>query len=205
MSGVSINGVQTWGNLSQLKEGISLAEAQKKGQNDGLDQVYFSSNEKNFVLEGDGLDLSGINKSRPGTLPKIQFETQSKSIEAELRLENVDNEKSSVSDFAFSNPISITGAVIVGGTVISQIPRMLNNVANSIPFVGNGSLMTSPKAVGIAAAVGVGLIAAGAIASYSQRQVHSGVSELATPIQAAPEKSFLKKGIDFLNTFSPLP
>ena len=133
MSGISINGVQTWGNLSQLKEGVSLAEAQKKGQKDGLDQVYFSANGKNYVLEGDGLDLSGINKSRPGTLPKIQAEIQGKTLEAELRLENVDDEKSKVSDFAFSNPVSITGGVIVGGAVLSQIPRVLNNLANSIP------------------------------------------------------------------------
>lgn len=206
MSGVTINGVQTWGHLYQLKEGISLAEAHKKGQKDGLDQVYFSANNgKHYFIEGDGLDLKGIHKSPPGSLPKIAFVENGKAVEAELRIEHVDDEKSTVSDFLFHDALSITGGVVLAGTVVSQIPRVLNNVVNHIPFVGNGSLVASPKAVGVAAAVGIGLIAVGAYSAYAKRETHSTVQEVGQKIEAAPEKSALKKSLDFLNNISLLP
>lgn len=202
MSGVTINGVQTWGALHQLKEGVSLATAHQKGQKDGLDQVYFSANGKNYFIEGDGLDLSGIRKSAAGSLPKITFSENGKAIESELRIENVDDENSKVNDFLFKNPLSIAGGVITGGAVISQIPRMLNNIANHIPFVGNGSTLASPKAIGIAAAVGVGLMAIGAYSAYAQRETKSNVQELGQKIEAAPEKSTVKKGWDTLTNLS---
>ena len=63
MSGVTINGVQTYGSLHQLNKGIDLNQAYKKGEGDGLDQVYFTANGKNYFIEGDGLDLGGIKKS----------------------------------------------------------------------------------------------------------------------------------------------
>lgn len=203
MTGVSINGTQTWGNLHQLKPGITLEEAHKQGQKDGLDQVYFSANGKNYFIEGDGLDLSGMRKSSVGELPKIEFTLNGKDVEAEVRKEFVDDEKSRAIEFTFSNAIGISGGAVVATTVVSQIPRLINNGLNQIPFVGSGSIMRAPKTIAIAGAIGVGLMAVGAYTAFANREVESNVQALSEKqIDMAPEKSGFQKLTHFADHFS---
>ena len=117
-------------------------------------------------------------KAQGGELPTIEFTQNGQTVQGELRLQYVDDEKSKVSDFLFSNPVSITGGVVTGGALVSQIPRMLNNAANQIPFVGSGRISATPKAAAVAAALGVGLIAAGTYYAYANREAESTVQEL---------------------------
>lgn len=202
---IAINGIQTWGNLSQANPGMSLQDLKAKGQNDGQDQIYFSHNGQNYYVEGDDMDFSGLQKTAVGTLPKLSFVKDGETHVVELRKENIDDEKSKVSDFTLSNPISIAGGVVVGGAAISQVPRVLNNVISSFPLMGNGALMPTPKSASIAAAIGVGLIAVGAYHAYATRNQESGLKGQGTEIQAAPEKSAFKKTWDALDKFSVLP
>lgn len=89
MSHLAINGKPLQGQVYALKlaPGQSLEDAQKAGQHDGLDQVYFESQGKIYFAEGDGLELSALNSKK---LPELTFKLHGQEQSATLLA--VDNE-----------------------------------------------------------------------------------------------------------------
>jgi hypothetical protein len=154
MSGLSINGVNTKGQVFELKEGTNIKEALKAGQKDGLDQVYVEAGGKNYVVQGDGLNLKGIAK---GTLPKAQLELNGKTVEATIK--EVDNELNT-RDEGLMSPVAI-GGMAVG--VVAVAPQLFKTgIAMLTVFAdANAGQISGPSTVskviggiGVAAIVG---------------------------------------------------
>ncbi|MFN4150084.1 MAG: hypothetical protein ACK4IX_03995 [Candidatus Sericytochromatia bacterium] len=81
MSNLSINGYDR-GNatLYELKSNVSIEQAKEKGQNDKLDQIYFKSEGKNFVLQGESINFSA-GFTRPALLPPNPIKLENKTVE----------------------------------------------------------------------------------------------------------------------------
>ncbi|HEY9841330.1 MAG: hypothetical protein ACAI44_15625 [Candidatus Sericytochromatia bacterium] len=90
---LAINGVNVKGTIRELKDGVSIGQAFEAGSKDGLDQVYIEAGGKKYVVQGDGLDLSGFKKS---DLPVARLYIDGKGQEAEFKA--VDNEKNTAKE-----------------------------------------------------------------------------------------------------------
>lgn len=68
---LSINGRQVpVQGIRQLRPGITIEQAVQKTKNNGLDEVFFNSNGKNYIAYGDSLNLSGLKRNQ---IPTITF------------------------------------------------------------------------------------------------------------------------------------
>ncbi|MGE3725720.1 MAG: hypothetical protein AB7I41_09225 [Candidatus Sericytochromatia bacterium] len=145
---VSINGKPLGGSLHELKPGVSLEQAFQAGKKDGLDQVYFKADGKNYVLQGDGLDIKSLQKK--GDMPVLQLHTDKGSVLAELK--GVDNEKNTFSEGGWNwgtkGALALTaaavGMVIVGGA-IGQGDNALGMVMSGMaiaPLLAGGAAVT---------------------------------------------------------------
>ena len=87
MSNFQINGVPTGGQLFPLNANkAQLSDLQAAAYDDGLDQVFLADGEQVYLLEGDGLDLSGLKKGahffdlqregQPVTLTVLAFDNE---------------------------------------------------------------------------------------------------------------------------------
>lgn len=74
MEGISINGrhIAVQG-IKELDPTISIQEAALKTNKNGIDEVYFTQNGKNYIAYGDKMDLKGLQK---GDIPSIDFAGQ---------------------------------------------------------------------------------------------------------------------------------
>ncbi|PIQ26640.1 hypothetical protein COW36_01230 [bacterium (Candidatus Blackallbacteria) CG17_big_fil_post_rev_8_21_14_2_50_48_46] len=71
---LTINGVNiAVQGVRALKPGITIEQASQKTKNNGLDEVFFTSNGKAYVAYGDSLNLSGLKKN---SIPTVTFEGQ---------------------------------------------------------------------------------------------------------------------------------
>ena len=64
----TVNGNAIQGKVSELKDGVSIAQAKEAAKGDGLDQVFIQAKGKNYVVQGDGLDIKSIYYSGWATL-----------------------------------------------------------------------------------------------------------------------------------------
>lgn len=81
MSNLSINGHERGtASLYELKSGVTIEQAKEKGKNDKLDQIYFKSEGKTFVLQGESINFSSDMK-RPALLPPNPIKLEEKTVE----------------------------------------------------------------------------------------------------------------------------
>ena len=175
MGGFSIQGVKTGGSLYQLKDGTTPEQAAAAGKADGKDQVYFQAEGKTYAVEGENLDLSGIDKSERGKLPKAQVELNGKLFD--VNVEEFENEVSihNVKEVLLSKPSNGAGYVRAAGglTIISAgaivACEKLMHGLNHLPFISpNAGAAFTPNKVAVAVGVvGLGLLAAGTIAEMA--------------------------------------
>jgi len=152
---VTVNGKSLGGSLRELKPGVALEQAYQAGKKDGLDQVYFQANGKNYVLQGDGLDLKALQKK--GDMPFVQLHTESGSVLADVKA--VDNEKNPFMEGAWTwgpkGTLALAGlavgAAVVGASVTHGEDAMgwamvgmsfapIFAAGSAITFVGGGTL-----------------------------------------------------------------
>lgn len=175
MGGFSINGVKTGGSLHQLKDGVTPAQAAAAGKADGKDQAYFEHEGKTYVIEGENLDLSGIDKTERGKLPKAQVELGGKLVDVEVK--EFENEVSvhNFREVVLSKPtgpagyIRVAGGATLGVASVMVLGEKLMHGLNHLPFVSPnaGAAFTPNKVLAGAAVVGLGLVAAGTIAEMA--------------------------------------
>ena len=95
-TGLVVNGLSTGGQIYQLKNDVSIEQAHKKGLSDGLDQVYFSANGNNYVLQGDNLKLGEVREMMKKDIPSHVTKLEGKPVE--ITFHEIDDEISSVGD-----------------------------------------------------------------------------------------------------------
>jgi hypothetical protein len=75
---LTINGVNIpVQGIRALKPGITIEQASQKTKNNGLDEVFFTSNGKAYIAYGDSLNLSGLKKNN---IPTVTFDGQKADI-----------------------------------------------------------------------------------------------------------------------------
>jgi hypothetical protein len=152
---VTVNGKSLGGTIHELKPGVALEQAYQAGKKDGLDQVYFQAEGKNYVLQGDGLDLKALQKK--GDMPFVQLHTDKGSVLVDVKA--VDNEKNTFMEGAWNwgtkGTLALAGAAvglaIVGGAIghgddalgmvmagMSFAPLLA--VGSAVTFVGGGTI-----------------------------------------------------------------
>lgn len=153
MNVLTVNGQSLNGTVRELKAGVSLEQAYKAGKKDGLDQVYFQSGGKNYVLQGDGLDLKAL---KSGDMPFVQLHTEQGSALAEVKA--VDNEKNTFLEGGWNWGTKGTliaagaalGAAVVGGMIghgdnalgmvmVGMTYAPVLAVGSAVTFVGGGT------------------------------------------------------------------
>jgi len=77
---LTINGVSiAVQGVRALKPGITIEQAALKTKNNGLDEVFFTSNGKAYVAYGDSLSISALKKNN---IPTVAFDSQKADIVA---------------------------------------------------------------------------------------------------------------------------
>jgi len=135
MADLRLNGISTGGNIYELQipADKTLLDIKRAAENDGLDQVYFQVGETYYVAEGDGLNLSGLQKGVFQSVELIRHpgSPQEKAELGTLRV--VDNEVNTawegVRHVGKASVALLTGGLIGGGAfagkaVIQAAPAM---------------------------------------------------------------------------------
>lgn len=149
MSDFSINGVKSSGSIYELKPGVTIKEAFEKGKNDKIDQVYFEANGKNYVLQGEGLNLNGLSR---GVVPANQVNLDGKKIQVEIDGKKV--------EAILANSVPENEIEINGKTIKAKIISVDDEV-NSKGEAFKKGITSIPGQFGISIgglAVGVGVI-----------------------------------------------
>src|SRR3990167_2661444 len=77
---LTINGVSiAVQGVRALKPGITIEQAALKTKNNGLDEVFFTSNGKAYVAYGDSLNIIALKKNN---IPTVAFDSQKADIVA---------------------------------------------------------------------------------------------------------------------------
>ncbi|MBT9547175.1 MAG: hypothetical protein IV090_17415 [Candidatus Sericytochromatia bacterium] len=163
---VTVNGKALGGTIHELKPGVALEQAFQAGKKDGLDQVYFQAEGKNYVLQGDGLDIKALQKK--GDMPFVQLHTDKGSVLADVKA--VDNEKNTFMEGGWNwgtkGALALTaaavGLVIVGGAI--------GHGDNALGMVMSG-MTIAPLLAGGAAVTFVGGGAIGALKGSDQEKM----------------------------------
>lgn len=117
MSHFSIQGHAIPGHLYELKSDVK--QAAERGHNDGLDQVYFRAGDKNYLLEGDGLELSSLQSNlKNGHVPQAELHLSTQAGEQALPAEilQVDNEVNTARE-GLGHMGHLIGAALVGSAL----------------------------------------------------------------------------------------
>lgn len=128
ISGLSINGILTGGNIKELN--TSEIKSYKDNLKDGKDQVYVEANGKHYVIEGENLNLKGFKKGKE--IGNIQLFFDDKPVPA--KIEHVDNEYTSVEEKLLIS----TFVPKEWGNVPAQIQGTLDDIAD---IKGNNDLL----------------------------------------------------------------
>ncbi|MEZ0371773.1 MAG: hypothetical protein ACAI44_21955, partial [Candidatus Sericytochromatia bacterium] len=155
MAQLKINGIATGGNVYEVRlpAGKNLLDVKRQGEKDGLDQVYFQVGEKNYVAEGDGLNLSGLKQ---GVFQSVEFVSKPGTAQehAELgTLRVVDDEVNTawegVKHVGLASVTLLSGGLIGGGvlagrTALQVAPVIIGQTGQGMKAVEAG--LTAVKA-----------------------------------------------------------
>lgn len=128
---LSINGQQLQvQGVRALRAGITIEQAVQKTKNNGLDEVFFTSNGQSYIAYGDSLDISKLKKNQ---IPAVMFASQQADIVA------YDDEVNSVWDGARK------GAVEEVKTGMNAVRTAVNNLVSNV-----GPSVAAAGGIGIA-------------------------------------------------------
>lgn len=153
MAQLRLNGTATGGKVYeiQLPAGKNLLDVKRQGEKDGLDQVYFQVGDKNYVAEGDGLNLKGLKQ---GVFQSIELVTRPGTPEerAELgTLRVVDDEVNTawegVGQVGKASLALLSGGLIGGGVVAGRATMKIAPVMLDHAGQGMGALQAGMTAV----------------------------------------------------------
>lgn len=195
METISINGrVLDVQGIKELKPGMSVQEASVKTKKNGIDEVYFNVDGKNFLAYGDSLKIGELSNNkisqvtyngRMGTV--VAYENEINSMQEgmvtgalsgikktkEAIFGAVSNTVTSVGPTASlvaGGAIGLTGLALWRGTSISAVVGAAGSPLGNIfgDILKNGSV-GALKVVAVAGAIGFGLTAVtGAIGGMSE-------------------------------------
>lgn len=165
---LSINGRQiAVQGIRPLRPGITIEQAVQKTKNNGLDEVYFSSNGRNYVAYGDSLALSDLKRNKipaisfkGATADVVAYDDEANSVWEGVRKGAVDEVKNGMTAVrtAISNlittvqpAIAVAGGVGIAGVGIYQVWRASQN-AGAI-----GASLTASSATGVGQWIGEAL------------------------------------------------
>lgn len=179
----AINGKQIYvQGIRELKPGLSIEKACQMTKNNGLDEVYFTSNNKSYVAYGDKLNISDLKKRE---IPIATFNGQKADIvsfDDELNtigegiVKGTTNALKQTGESVIGTVKNIigsigpTGVLVAGGTVVGlticsmikqgTISASLGSTLSSTGIIGSAlgaGVMNAIKLAGIAGAVGLGI------------------------------------------------
>jgi len=151
MGGMFINNQSTGGHLYELKKDVTIEQAKKAGQKDGLDQVYFEAKGKNYVVEGDNLDLKTISGLKKDENALAIVKIGDDLLTVEVKKDNVDNEITSFGEGA-SNKLAKIG---LKGTIITGVGSVVVGGGSILAGLSNGSWDTLCAGLKLATLIGV--------------------------------------------------
>lgn len=123
---LSINGQQLQvQGVRALRPGITIEQAVQKTKNNGLDEVFFTSNGQSYVAYGDSLDISKLKKNQ---IPAVMFASQKADIVA------YDDEVNSVWEGVKKGAIEEIKTGM--GAVRTAVNNLVSNVGPSIAAAG---------------------------------------------------------------------
>jgi hypothetical protein len=184
MSGLSINGVPTGGVVYELKADIDKKAALQAAKKDGLDDVFFEADGKNFMVQGQELNLSGLKSDKNqvsvevngksflvseystdlNTLMRGQVPTnpsaqiQFADFEAEAKITAVDNEVSSAKEGvkeAIGAAIGFGAGVGAAITAVGSVCSFFESIGSVFTYYPKDPTAIPSLKVGAIAAVGI--------------------------------------------------
>jgi hypothetical protein len=147
MSGLAINGVNTGGQVYELKQGVDKAKALEASKKDGLDNVFFEADGKNFMVQGANLNLSGLKSDKN----QVSVEVNGKSYLVRENTTDIDN---AIKGKVPTNPAA---QLNFDGKDFEAKITAVDNEINSAKE-GAGRVIGA----GVASGVGVGIVTTGA-------------------------------------------
>jgi hypothetical protein len=151
MSGLAINGVSTGGQVYELKSNIDKTAALQAAKKDGLDNVFFEAEGKNFMVSGQNLDLSGLKSDKN----QVSVEVNGKSF---LVRENSVDMQNALKGKVPTNPTaSIQFSDHESNAKITAVDNEINSAKEGVKNVVGG-------AIGAGAGIGVVVTGAGIVA-----------------------------------------
>lgn len=150
---VTVDGKPIQGTVHELKPGVSVEQAMEAGKRDGTDQLYVQSQGKNYVVQGDALEIKGLKKGESFTQIFIG--------DAPLRAEivGVDNEANTMKEGAWNLGTKIGVGGMVGSIALGVIGTALEKGpdAGGSAMAGMAFTLISAGVAGISAAGGATL------------------------------------------------
>lgn len=147
MSNLKLNGIPTGGKIYELQipKGQNLLDVKRAGENDGLDQVYFEANGHNYVVEGDGLNLSGLKQ---GVFQTVEFTHGDQSELGTLRAvdDEVNTAWEGVKHLGKASVALLTGGAIGGGILGTKAALQVAPAMREVQ-AGMGAMKTGFTAV----------------------------------------------------------
>ena len=123
---LSINGQQLQvQGVRALRPGITIEQAVQKTKNNGIDEVFFTSNGQSYIAYGDSLDISKLKKNQ---IPAVMFASQKADIIA------YDDEVNSVWEGAKKGAIEEIKTGM--NAVRTAVNNLISNVAPSVAAAG---------------------------------------------------------------------
>ncbi len=126
---VTVDGTPLKGKVNQLKDGVTVEQAMEAGKSDSVDQVYVEAGGKNFVIQGEALDIKDIKK---GDFTQIYIGDD--PIRASIT--GIDNEANTMKEAAWNLGTKIG----VGGAVASVALGIVGTAMESGPDAGGAAM-----------------------------------------------------------------
>jgi hypothetical protein len=178
----SINGhAVNFQGIKELDPAISIQEAAQKTKKNGIDEVYFTQDGKNYIAYGDQMDLSQLEKS---PIPAISlngkeaslvtFEDEKNSVGDGVRKGALDGLKNAshvinngtgtamnsigpASIVLAGGAIVLTGIVLAKGGITKAAASPLGNILGDIIIKNSGKALAGVAAAG-ALALGINVV-----------------------------------------------
>ncbi len=153
---VTVDGSPLKGHVNELKDGVSIEQAMAAGKSDGVDQVFVESNGKNYVIQGESLDLKGIKKGETFA----QLYIGDTPVRASIK--GIDNESNTMKEGAWNLGTKIG----LGGVAASITLGIVGSALEHGPDAGGAAMagmMFSLISAGVAGISAVGGATVGAI------------------------------------------
>jgi len=169
MSGLYINGqIINVQGIKEIKDSLSIQEASKLTKNNGLDEIYFTVDNKNFLAYGDSLNLDELEKKQVANLVYNGKQANLVTHENEMNtvgeglLKGALNGVKKTKDAIFNavsgiiNSIGPSSLAVAGGAIGLTVYSLIKSgTLNTTIGTGTAGIMTS--AVSSATTTGISL------------------------------------------------